>query len=391
MSLLSSQQNTMTVDYQHEPPQEEGSELSICYSNTMVANSVTDDDSNCFDILPALKPPKIKKTNNWQTRRKNSQKNEKNNFKLLTEGDFECSSTDDENDGEIGKIVDFLENETVCYSDIDEDQKLGSEYSCMTEDLSTDKFEVEIISPINDNIPYLPSDTAPFCSTFNEDDSECLACRTETSTANELKRELNIKTEKDTETFWENSHIFSTVTSGTADDTSTSNVLQRELNIKTEKDSEMLWENSHIFSTVTPGTADDTSTANDVQRELNIKTEKDSETFWENSHIFSTVTPGTADDTSTANDVQRELNIKTEKDSEMLWENSHICSAVTSGTTDDTSTANDLKRELNIKTEKDNKTWENSNIFSTVTSGTTDDSVSYTQGSSNGNMQKFFR
>ena len=109
-------------------------------------------------------------------------------------------------------------------------------------------------------------------------------------------------------------------------------------------------------------------------------------------HLVSTVTSGTADDTSTSNVLQRELKIKTEKDSEMLWENSNICSTVTSGTTDDTSTSNDLQRELNIKTEKDTKTlWENSNIFSTVTSGTTDDSVSYTQGSSNGNMQKFFR
>jgi len=313
MSLLSSQQNTMTVEYQHEPSSE-GSELSICYSNTMVANSVSGDDSISFDNLPALRPSKNKKTDNWKTHRKYSQKNEKNNFKLLTEGDFECSSTDDENDGEIGKIVDFFENETVYYGNIDEDQKFGSEYYCMTEDLPADNFDVETISPINDNIPYLPSDTAPFCSTFNEDDSECLACRTETSTANDLKRELKIKT---------------------------------------EKDSEMLWENSNIFSTVTPGTAEDTSTFNDVQRELNIKTEKDTET---------------------------------------LWENSHICSAVTSRTTDDTSTANDLKRELKIKTEKDTKTlWENSNIFSTVTSGTTDDSVSYTQGSSNGNMQKFFR
>ena len=218
MSLLSSQQNTMTVDYQREPSPEEGSELSICYSNTMVANSVTDDDSICLDNLPALKPPKIKKTNNWQTRRTNSQKNEKNNLKLLTEGDFECSSTDDENDGEIGKIVDFFENETVYYGNIDKDQKLGSEYYCMTEDLPADNFDVETISPINDNIPYLPSDTALFCSTFNEDDSECLACRTETSTANDLKRELKIKTEKDTKTLWENSNIFSTVTSGTTDD-----------------------------------------------------------------------------------------------------------------------------------------------------------------------------
>ena len=247
----------MTVDYQREPSQEEGSELFICYSNTMVANSVIDDDSICFDNLPALKPPKIKKTNNWQTRRKNSQKNEKNNLKLPTEGDFECSSTDDENDGEIGKIVDSLENETVCYGDIDEDQKLGGEYSCMTEDLPADNFDMEAISPINDNIPYLPSDTALFCSTFNEDDSECLAHRSETSIFNDLQRELNIKIEKDNET-WENSNIFSTVTSGTADDTSTSNVLQRELNIKTEKDTKTTWENSHICSTVTSGTADDT-------------------------------------------------------------------------------------------------------------------------------------
>jgi hypothetical protein len=341
----------MTVEYQHEPSSE-GSELSICYSNTMVANSVSGDDSICFDNLPALRPSKNKKTDNWKTYRKYSQKNEKNNLKLLTEGDFECSSTDDENDGEIGKIVDSLENETVCYGDIDKDQKLGSEYYCMTEDLPADNFDVETISPINDNIPYLPSDTAPFCSIFNEDDSECLACRTETATANDLKRELNIKTEKDTEMLWENSHICSAVTSGTADDTSTSNVLKRE---------------------------------------LNIKTEKDTKTLWENSNIFSTVTSGTPVDTSTSNDLKRELNIKTKKDTEMLWENSHICSAVTSGTTDDTSTANDLKTELNIKTEKDTKTWENSNIFSTVTSGTTDDSVSYTQGSSNGNMQKFFR
>jgi hypothetical protein len=44
---------------------------------------------------------------------------------MVAEGDFECSSTDDENDGEIGKIVDSLENETVCYGDIDKDQKLG--------------------------------------------------------------------------------------------------------------------------------------------------------------------------------------------------------------------------------------------------------------------------
>jgi hypothetical protein len=285
----------MTVNYQREPSQEEGSELSICYSNTMVANSVIDDDSICFDNLPALKPPKIKKNNNWQTRRKNSQKNEKNNLKLPTEGDFECSSTDDENDGEIGKIGDSLENETVCYGDIDEDQKLGSEYSCMTEDLPADNFDMEAISPINDNIPYLPSDTALFCSTFNEDDSECLAHRSETSIFNDLQRELNIKIEKDNET-WENSNIFSTVTSGTADDTSTSNDLQRELNIKTEKDTET-WENSNIFSTVTSGTADDTSTSNVLQRELNIKTEKDTKTTWENSHICSTVTSGTADDT----------------------------------------------------------------------------------------------
>jgi len=139
MSLLSSQQNTMTVDYQREPSPEEESELSICYSNTMVANSVTGDDSISFDNLPALRPSKNKKTDNWKTHRKYSQKNEKNNFKLLTEGDFECSSTDDENDGEIGKIVDSLENETVCYGDIDEDQKLGSDYSCMTEDLPADK------------------------------------------------------------------------------------------------------------------------------------------------------------------------------------------------------------------------------------------------------------
>jgi hypothetical protein len=344
----------MTVDYQREPSKEEGSELFICYSNTMVANSVIDDDSICFDNLPALKPPKIKKTNNWQTRRKNSQKNEKNNLKLPTEGDFECSSTDDENDGEIGKIGDSLENETVCYGDIDEDQKLGSEYSCMTEDLPADNFDMEAISPINDNIPYLPSDTALFCSTFNEDDSECLAHRSETSIFNDLQRELNIKIEKDNET-WENSNIFSTVTSGTADDTSTSNVLQRELNIKTEKDTET-WENSNIFSTVTSGTPVDTSTSNVLQRELNIKTEKDTKTTWENSHICSTVTSGTADDTSTANDLQRELNIKTEKDTKTTWENSHIFSTVTSGTADDTSTSNVLQRELNIKTEKDTKT-----------------------------------
>ena len=69
--------------------------------------------------------------------------------------------------------------------------------------------------------------------------------------------------EKDTKTLWENSNIFSTVTSGTTDDTSTSNDLQRELNIKTEKDSEMLLENSDICSTVTSETADDT--ASDTQ------------------------------------------------------------------------------------------------------------------------------
>ena len=89
-------------------------------------------------------------------------------------------------------------------------------------------------------------------------------------------------------------------------------------------------------------------------------------------------------------DYQREPS--SEKDTKTLWENSNIFSTVTSGTTDDTSTANDLQRELNIKTEKDTKTtWENSHICSTVTSGTADDTVSNTQGSCNGNMQKFFR
>jgi hypothetical protein len=42
----------------------------------MVANSVSGDDSICFDNLPALRPSKNKKTDNWKTCRKYSQKNE---------------------------------------------------------------------------------------------------------------------------------------------------------------------------------------------------------------------------------------------------------------------------------------------------------------------------
>ncbi|XP_071177089.1 titin homolog isoform X3 [Mytilus edulis] len=112
-------------------PDDQISELS--FSNTVVTDSVTEDESICLERLPGLVPSDQTPTTatsydeNEADLDNDHTDGEMSSVKEIDHRDIQCTfedvATDDDDNEDIGNIVNFLENETVCYSDLHEDQR----------------------------------------------------------------------------------------------------------------------------------------------------------------------------------------------------------------------------------------------------------------------------
>ncbi|CAC5357403.1 unnamed protein product [Mytilus coruscus] len=132
-------------------PDEEISERS--FSNTVVTDSVTEDESICLERLPGLVPtdqtPTTATSNDEADFDDDHTCGETSPAKEIDRHDIQCTfediASDDDDNEDIGNIVNFLENETVCYSDLHEDQRSLSGQSDTGDDFpSVDR---EFLSP----------------------------------------------------------------------------------------------------------------------------------------------------------------------------------------------------------------------------------------------------
>ncbi|XP_052063102.1 uncharacterized protein LOC127702839 [Mytilus californianus] len=184
-------------------PDEEISEIS--FSNTVVTDSVTEDESICLERLPGLVPSD-------QTTATSNDENEADfdddhtcgetsPAKEIDRHDIQCTfediATDDDDNEDIGNIVNFLENETVCYSDLHEDQRSLSGQSDTGDDFPT--VDREFLSPTfemvrepesgekNGFLPESEENNIDSDNLHNNGECEYFPNGMETSTPNELE------------------------------------------------------------------------------------------------------------------------------------------------------------------------------------------------------------
>lgn len=186
-------------------PDDQISEIS--FSNTVVTDSVTEDESICLERLPGLVPSDQTPTTatsydeNEADLDNDHTDGEMSSVKEIDHCDIQCTfedvATDDDDNEDIGNIVNFLENETVCYSDLHEDQRslsgqshTGDDYPSVDRQLSP-TFEMEREPVLGVKYGFLSESEEKSTDSDNlRNNSECdyFQNSTETSTPNEFEK-----------------------------------------------------------------------------------------------------------------------------------------------------------------------------------------------------------